>query len=407
MDELQKVTLTLSQNKSRLNALGMNDDLTPEQAIELEVLASEYQTLELRHQALLLASDPLTPAVADSESQELAQLETRAQLGGIIHSLLGGQQTVGAEAELQAYLQLPGNALPLSMLSTPGAIETRAVSTIGSDVARQQDPIVPYIFPQSSAAWLGIQMPTVPVGDASYPVLTGPAITATPAAGAIPVATGIDVLGFSTGAISTTNLTPGRLQAGFFFGREDRARLRGMESALRRNLNDALADGLDAYILADSTAGLLAAGLTPASDPSAATSYLGYQNSVFSQVDGRYAMMPSQIKLLWGSESMRHASTVYRSTDSDSGYESVMKNSGGARVSSHVPAADSTSHIQVALARKGEAPGAVAPIWDSVEIIVDNVTLASTGQIALTAILLFAFSVYRAAVFAPLKFQLA
>ena len=404
MDDLQRVSLELSRTKARLNELGMTEELTEAQANEIDTLGASYQTLEKRSQALLLASDPLTPAVADSESQELAQLEQRAELGGIIHSLLGGQQTVGAERELQAHLKLSGNQIPLSMLAAPSPLEQRSISTVGADVARQQDPVVPYVFPQSCAAWLGIEQPTVGVGEHSYPVLTGPGISATPAKGAVPSGTGIDS-GFSTGIISTTSLSPQRLQAAFFFAREDRSRLRGLESALRRNLNDALSSGLDAYILSDASSGLMVGGLTQVSDPGSETAYLGYQKSIFDQVDGRYSQMPSDIKLLWGAASLQHASGIYRSTDSDSAYETIVKNSGGAKVSAHVPAA--ASNIQVALGRKGEDQGAVAPIWEGIEILVDPLSRSDTGEISLTAIMLFGFAVFRAEVFAPLKFKLA
>ena len=406
MDPLQKITLTLSQQKSRMNALGMKDDLSPEEVTELEGLANEYQALELRHQALLMTSETLTPAVADSESRELAQLETRAQLSGVIGSILADRRTQGPESELQEHLGLSGNQIPLSMLAATSPLEQRAVSTVGADTQRTQAGVIPYVFPASAAAWLGVQQPSVPVGLAAYPVMTGPAIPASPVAGALSVATGVDAEGYSTAVISTTSLSPRRLQAAFFFSIEDRSKLRGLEEALRMNLRDALSDGLDQFILADATDGLLAGGLTPATDPSGVAAYLGYQSAVFDSVDGRYAMTPNDIKLLWGSASMRHASTVYRSTDSDSGYESVMKNSAGTRVSSHVPAP--ASNIQVALAVKGAHPGAIAPIWNAIELIPDSsIPLISKGHVALTGIMLYAFDIFRADSFVPLKFKLA
>ena len=42
---------------------------------------------------------------------------------------------------------------------------------------------------------------------------------------------------------------PSRIQASFFYSREDRARFAGMDSALRMNLSEALSDKLDQQIL--------------------------------------------------------------------------------------------------------------------------------------------------------------
>ena len=44
----------------------------------------------------------------------------------------------------------------------------------------------------------------------------------------------------TTGAFSADVLSPSRLQAAFFYSREDRARFTGMSEALRQNLSDAL-----------------------------------------------------------------------------------------------------------------------------------------------------------------------
>ena len=51
------------------------------------------------------------------------------------------------------------------------------------------------------------------------------------------------------GSFSAEVLTPARLQASFFYSREDRARFAGMDAALRQNLNEALSDGLDKQVV--------------------------------------------------------------------------------------------------------------------------------------------------------------
>ena len=71
-------------------------------------------------------------------------------------------------------------------------------------------------------------MPTVAVGDQVYPVLTTNADAGTPAEHAAQAET--------TGAFSASVLTPARIQASFFYSREDQARFSGMGEALRIEL---------------------------------------------------------------------------------------------------------------------------------------------------------------------------
>ena len=135
------------------------------------------------------------------------------------------------------------------MRSWPDAdkLETRAVTPAPGDVGQEQQTIVPYVFPMSAAAFLSVHMPTVGVGEKVFPVLTAELAVGAPAENAAQAET--------TGAFSADVLSPGRLQASFFYSREDRARFEGMDAALRENLSDGLSDGLDKQILAG-TAGL-------------------------------------------------------------------------------------------------------------------------------------------------------
>ena len=128
-------------------------------------------------------------------------------------------------------------------------LETRAVTPAPGDVGQAQQSIVPYVFPASSASFLGIDQPVVPVGDAVFPVLSKELDVRTPAEGADADET--------TGTFSADVLSPSRVQAAFFYSREDRARFAGMDAALRSNLSEGLADGLDKQILAG-TNGLFA-----------------------------------------------------------------------------------------------------------------------------------------------------
>ena len=68
----------------------------------------------------------------------------------------------------RASLSLNPNQIPLALLRREPEIRT-TVSTAPTDTGAAQQPIVPPVFPDSVAAFLGIETPTVPVGDANVP----------------------------------------------------------------------------------------------------------------------------------------------------------------------------------------------------------------------------------------------
>ena len=126
-------------------------------------------------------------------------------------------------------------------------------------------------------------MPTVSTGDAVFPVLSTNADVGVPAENAAQSET--------TGSFAADVLSPGRLQASFFYSREDRARFSGMDAALRSNLSDALSDALDKQILVG-TEGLLTGTKLANHNTTAVTS--------LRQLSRRAGLCPSRWKLLPG-----------------------------------------------------------------------------------------------------------
>ena len=101
---------------------------------------------------------------------ELAALEDRATLSGVLSGIMSGKGSTGAEAELQAELGLDGDQVPLALLKTEHRTtgQTPAPGTVGAD----QRPIIPAVFPRSATEFLGVRTPTVPVGESVHTVLT-------------------------------------------------------------------------------------------------------------------------------------------------------------------------------------------------------------------------------------------
>ena len=261
MKASQKVALEMSEKREKLNALLAVDELSEDQRTELGTLTSRLQELEVEARAAILAEGETTvtkTTVTDGESDELRSLIARCNVGAIFEAALEHRATDGVESELQTHYRVAANTIPLALL------ETRAVTQAPGQVGQNQSAIIPGVFPMGCAAFLAVDMPVVPVGDAVYPVLTTNADVHTPAEHAAAAET--------TGSFAADVLSPARLQASFFYSREDRARFSGMDAALRSNLSDALSDGLDKQILVG-TEGLFTGTKLPNHAASAVTSY--------------------------------------------------------------------------------------------------------------------------------------
>ena len=289
MTPKQKPELRMSEVRSKLNALGGEENPSEDQLTEIRTLTEEYRQLETRSQAFIVAGDEgdgegtETRTETTNASDKLAGLERRASIGEIMHATLHKGQTTGAERELQTELGLGDNQVPIALLRRGEAdeLETRAVTPAPGNVGQNQQPIIPAVFPQSAHAFLGIPTPTVGVGEAVYPVLTTSAAPVAAAKGA----------------------------------------------------------------------------------------------SVYA-----------------------HASIIYltyaQGGAAISALDDLAMRTGGVRVSAHVPA-KTASHRQNAIVRRGMRRDAVAPIWEGITLIPDEITRAATGEILVTAVMLYAFKILR------------
>ena len=324
------------------------------------------------------------------EDRELRELAGRANAGLIFDAALEHRSTDGAERELQEHYHLASNQVPLILL------EQRAVTPAPANVGQNQGEIIPGVFPASAAAFVGVDMPTVPVGEAIFPVLTTNATVGVPAEGAS--------AGETTGAFSAEVPSPSRLQASFFYSREDRARFAGMDAALRMNLSDAIQDSLDAQVLAG-TNGLLTGTNLADNAASSETDYAGYLSGLcYGRVDGVFAPDAMMVRSVVGPATYAHAASIYRNNSVDRNVIDRLKTvSGGCRVSAHVPAVASTK--QNAVVRLGMRRDMVAPLWEGLTLIPDEVTKADSGEIVITAVMLHAVKILRSGGFYKFESQ--
>ena len=395
MTKRMRLELELSEKRSAINALLSKDDLTEDERGELGTLTTRAQECEIEFRAAVVAEGepaPIETRTADREAGELANLITRASVGDVFAATLDHRVTDGATAEVQQHFGIAPNQVAIAML------ETRAVTPAPADVGQQQAEVIPAVFPMACAAFLGVDMPTVGVGEAVYPVLTASAVAATPAENALPTGTGIDTEGHSTGTFAAEVLSPSRIQASFFYSREDRARFRGMGEALRTNLSEALSDALDMQVLSGSE-GLLAGTKLANHNVSAITTFANYVSEFgYSRVDGKYAGATGDLRVVMGSSTYAHAGVTYRHQNADDiALERLVAITGGVKVSAHVPAV--VSHKQNSVIRLGMRRDMVAPIWEGITLIPDEISKAANGQIVVTAVMLYAVKILRAAGF--------
>ena len=396
MTDLQRLEIRAGAIRQRLSDIGGMDELSDEVRSEFETLRREYSDNESKQAALKIGGDaPSTPLeTRTGEGREFRQLVTRSNVGEIFDAALNHNVLTGASREIQEHYGLDTNQVPLALLvrSWPDdrELETRAagVTNSPSNVGRNEQSILPYVFPMAAATFLGVDMPTVGVGEAVFPVLATAPDVHTPAEHAAAADT--------AHTFSAQVLSPSRIQAAFFYSREDRAKFAGMDSALRENLSMGLSDGLDKEVLAG-TNGLFTGTVLANNNVTAVTDFDGYISEFgYNRVDGRYASTAADISAVVGSATYAHMGETYRNTSVDrTALDRLMDITGGVRVSSHVPAV-SNANKQNAVIRRGMHTDMVAPIWEGVTLITDEVTKAANGQIVVTGVMLHAVKLIRA-----------
>ena len=332
----------------------------------------------------------------DPEALELRQLTDRSNLGTILGAAVERRSTEGPEAELQQHYSLASNQVPLDMLRLRP--EERALTPAPTNVEVDQETVVQPVFANSAGAYLGVYSPTVAMGDAVFPVLTSRPSVKGPF-------TGSDDAGETTGAWGSELLVPERIQASFFWKRTDAARFASMDSALRMALNDGLAEKAD-FEIVNGSDGLLSGTNLPDHNTGAVTTFANYiARFAYARVDGRYAVEDKDVRSLVGSDTYGHMGSTYQATPQASALDWLKVQTGGVRVSAHVPG--KSGNKQESVVRLGMRRDMVQALWGGISIIVDEVTRSGKGELEISAIMLLATKIIRKAGFHKQESQIA
>ena len=378
------------------------DKLTDALRTERDTLDKQYAAGEVKFRASIKAmkAEHSEGTPVDSEALELRQLTDRAIAGGlgaIAGGVLSNHACEGEARELQQHYRLKANQVPLSLMRTPMVEDRTSGITPGpANAGADQRPIIAAIFPQSVAAFLGINGQSVGVGEQAFAVVSTSASPGAPAEGADQA--------HSTAAFESAALVPARLQASLFFSVEDAARIQGLSDALRANLSDALSDELDDQILTNSTNGLFSGSNLADNDASAVGTFVTLKKRVvYDAIDGRYAANAGDLRIVMGSASYAFAGSVYRGNNSDvDALESIMGKVAGVRVSSHVPAV--ASNKQELVVARGAAQHVAVALW-GIDLLEDPYSLSKSGEVILTGRMLHAVKLLRADGFRKVELQ--
>ena len=393
MTNLQRLELRASELRQKLNDLSGLETLTDEQRGDIDTLSLEYADVERQKRAAILAGDtPETPEPEpNGERREVSSLIERAEIAAYLRAAASGNPVTGVERELrQAVLGDDADEMlmPMDMLlPLSGALETRAdaVTDVADSIQHSQQNIIGRIFAETSGAYLGVQRPSVPVGESHYYALASGASADVRSDG---VAMDAAAATFTSKAVE-----PVRLSARYLWGIETTARIRGFEEALRADIRAVMGDKLDFLALNGQAAvantsplveGIIAQ-LGDPDNPAAIAAWADYLSLYPSRVDGKTSMDGANVRLLVNAETYKHAHGLQIATSGELLGRELP--AGRFRASANMPATAATIATLLSYTASARV-GFVQPVWRGITLIRDVYSKASEGQVALTAIML-------------------
>lgn len=446
MTPKQKIELRRSEVRKRLGEIAAleGDALTDEVREERDGLMVELRDSEPQLQAAIQAEDEETRSARGAfdagngavtpEEREFRGLQDGAELRDYASALADGGTLTGQAAELNAAIferggsraaeirtallaghdngvlvpwsALAGRAERPRDMAPAGTVEGRAdvaSSLPATGVQVGERDFVGRVFAGGAAAFLGVRFDTVPVGEASYFVLTAGATPESKAAGAVKDAEAATM----TGVV----MEPHRLSAAYTLRIEDIARSMRYEPGLRRDLMQAASEKMDNIVLngeADGPDGLHDVIDDPAAAGAAVPTRAKAVKLATEGVDGLYARNLREVRTLLGDESYRVIASLFTDQAETSAADYLLTNSGGLAASALMP--DAKNNVQQGvIARVGVMGNAVAAVWDmaAMTIVRDEYTRANRGEVRLQLNMLWDFRVLRSDGFKRINVRIA
>ena len=307
-------------------------------------------------------------APADAEERERIELRGKASLSNFLSAAVAGR-TPEVEAEYASAMKVGPGQIPTDLFESDRPVESRADSVTpapatGTGVVVA--PVQPFVFSQSIAPRLGIEMPSVPSG--SYSEMT---ISTSQSAAAVTKGSARES---TSGALTAVTAKARRISARLSVTLEDIATIgqANFESALRQNTMAALSDAYDTQCINGSGTAPNVDGLvhqlTAPTTPTAIAKFDDLVSAFANSIDGLWSSMMSEVALVVNVDAYRLAAKLFRDATNDRGsisfsdYASL--HTAGFWTNSRMPATDSTIARGIVY-RKGRMGlrTAVHPTW--------------------------------------------
>ena len=278
------------------------------------------------------------------EARERRELVERVELREYLIEASTGREAVGAARELRSAVfgdKARPFLVPWEILDPGPEVRADAATAAPATTGSSQATVLGRVFSAGIASYLGVDLPSVPSGDANFPVLSAGVSPSIVAKGTVKDA--------EAGTIVGTTLEPRRLTARYLFSVEDAARLHGLEEALRADLSGALSSAMDAQILngngtAPNVDGFLNEITAPAIPTALADAGIFVSTSA-AAVDGRYARNLMGVRALVGSATYGLAAAAVAANGTIYVADYLVERSAGFIVSDHVPVAPTSGNL--------------------------------------------------------------
>ena len=398
MLESVKIARRQSEIRQALAALVGKEKPTEEETRQIEALDTEFRNNEVRYRGALIAEDTERREHGDDietrGEREFAALVGRFELRQAMLFLDEGLPLSGATAEVVQEMRsrngYRGVPVPLEVL----ALETRAGETVASGVPSPKitAPIIDRLFPASVAAKMGGLMVSIPQGSEEYPIVSSAVAAAWQA-----TETG-NVGGPTQYTTASRTIAPNNtlgIQA-----KLTRKAIKqtgdGLEQALRRDLNGAMAMALDSAVFQGTGAsgqpsGIMVGsyGITSTAVAAAAT-WAAFRSAVVKFMIASAASSPGDVNLLIRPEVYDKLDGTILTNTAVSEWDRLKRNISDPVMSANALAAPTGAPLATS-ALLTTSIGGVPPIfigtWGGIDLIRDIYSDAQAGGVRLTALL--------------------
>jgi len=398
MRKSAKLAIELSEIREKLNGPDLSaPDLTDEKKAERARLEERSLAAEGEFRAAVKAE------AEEDASRELRAVTRQIEARSYVRAVLNEGKLEGAEAEFNKELGLRDHEMPWeALLPLPhedrAAVEDRvdAATTVNANaIGEPQQAAIARVFAPTDAAFFGVRFPSVASGTPNYPIMS---------AGASGDMANPGVAVDSEAAtITGSTIAPSRGSAAYLIRVEDIAQFAGYEALLRSDLRTVMGRLMDKVVINGNAAdpaivGLVGHAAAAGADPSATLKIGDLDATIAGGIDGTHVRDASGVRLFVGTATgkyLRQTRQTGTNQNPADTLETMVRASGVGAIRASGLVGAPASNIQTNYRFSTAATIAVAPVWAGVSLIRDPYSNAASGQVRITATMLFGFDALR------------